>query len=173
MTVLVHIGRRVPKSWFKRTASKVKGLVTFQENIWIMIKQSMQLAKKKANQDGRLKFTMFYDNEAEDKFYNIEWMKIVIQGKENLEEEEYNEAMGMYSKLGDSLKKEMPKDDRIGSVFKSKYLGREKIEKAYKEGYGSTKDKSIASKLLEMGILTHIEWVKDFEYREKDPKFDF
>ena len=80
MTILVNIGRRVPKSWFKRQAGKLAGFVSFQENLWIIIKQSMSMAKKKANASGKISFVMTMDIESEDLNYNLEWIKIVIQG---------------------------------------------------------------------------------------------
>ena len=62
MTVLINVGRRVPRSWFRRTAKKIGGLISFQENIWVIMNQSLNLAKKKANADGRLKFVMTKNN---------------------------------------------------------------------------------------------------------------
>ena len=43
-----------------------------------------------------------------------------------------------------------------------------KINEAYEHGYGAVENNNIANKLLEMGILTHIEFNKDFDTREKD-----
>jgi len=165
MTVLVHIGRRVPRSWFRRTASKAKGLITFQENIWLIIKQSLRMAKKKATAADTLSFVLTSDTESEDLHYQIEWMKVVIQGTEEQEKEEYDESMKMYSTLGNVLKKEMPKDERFSSHIKTKILSSKQVDEAYKEGYGALTDNNLANKLLEMGIITHIEWIKDFETR--------
>ncbi len=166
MSVIVHIGRRVPKSWFRRVANKIGGLISFQENLWLMIKHSMAMAKRKANAAGTIKFVMTQDKEDEDMNYYLEWIKIIIQGDEKQEEEEYNEAMQMYQSIGGLLKREFPKDERLTRHFKTKILSGVKIEEAYKEGYGATKDNNLANKLLEMGILTHIEWSKDFDTRE-------
>jgi len=58
MTVVVHVGRRIPKKWFKRLANKAKGFMSFQENIWIMIKQAFQTAKKKSNSTENLNIVM-------------------------------------------------------------------------------------------------------------------
>lgn len=173
ITLLINVGRRVPKSWFRRTASKVTGLITFQSHIWTMINQAMSMAKRKANADGRLKFVMTKDKESEDLNYQIEWLKIVIQGTEEQEEEEYNESMMMYKQLGKVLKKDMPVDERFSKAFKSKVLTPQKIQEAYSQGYGAAEESNIANKLLEMGILTHIEWQKDFENREVEIKPDF
>lgn len=173
MTVQIHLGRRVPRSWFRRQASRVKGLVTFQENIWQIIKQSLHLAKRKANAAGTLKFIMTADREIEDLNYEIEWIKIVIQGTEKQEEEEYNDTMKLYGPLSKTLKKDIPKDERMKKHFKTKVLSASKVEEAYKKGYGSIGDGSIANKLLEMGILTHIELIKDYDTRNDEIKPDF
>lgn len=126
----------------------------------------MNMAKKKATSSGKIKFVLTYDDEIENLNYQIEWIKIVIQGTKEQEQEEYEEAMGMYKQLGKMFNKEMPKDERLAGHFKTKILSSEKVTKAYEAGYGAVHDKNMANKLLEMGILTHIEWVKDFDSRE-------
>ena len=173
MTLMVNVGRRVPRSWFRRQGSRVKGLISFQEHIWQIIKQSLNMAKKKANASGTLDFVMTHDKEIEDMNYEIEWLKIIIRGTEAQEKEEYEEALGMYSPLGKVLKKDMPKDDKMTVHFKTKILNSNKVQEAYKEGYGAADKSNISNKLLEMGILTHIEWEKDFQTREERFKPDF
>jgi len=174
ITLKILIGRRLPKSWFRRTAKTIGGLISFQENIWIMINQSLSLAKKKANADGRLKFVMSKDRESEDLHYYIEWLKIIIQGNEEQEKEEYEETMQLYGPLNKVLtKKEIPKDERLSKHFKTKILSTAQVEQAYKKGYGAIQDNNLANKLLEMGILTHVEWIKDFNSREDEIKTDF
>jgi glycyl-tRNA synthetase alpha subunit len=112
------------------------------------------MAKKKANASGKIKFVVTYDTESEDINYQLEWIKVVIQGTEKQEEEEYNEAMQMYTTLGEVFKKnEMPKDARFSKHFKTKILSTSKVSEAYKAGHGAMKDNNIANKLLEMGIL--------------------
>lgn len=166
MTVLVHIGRRIPRNWFKRVGRTAAGFISFQENIWIIIKQSMNLAKRKANESGKINFNMTYDDEIEDLNYKIQWMKIIIQGTEEQEKEEYEDSMKLYSPLNKIFKKEMPKNESMSKHFKTKILSSAKVEEAYKQGYGATSDSNVANKLLEMGILTHIEWIKDYDTRE-------
>ena len=78
MTVLVTVGRRVPRGWFRRGAQRIKGLVTFQENIWQMISQSFNLAKKKDIADGRMRWIITREKESEDIHYQIEWIKNTI-----------------------------------------------------------------------------------------------
>jgi len=169
MTVLVHIGRRVPKSWARRTAQKVKGLISFQENLWLIIKQSLSMAKKKANQSKEIKFVMTTDKENEDMHYQIEWIKVVIQGNKEQEKEEYDEAMGLYKNFGKLLNKEIPKDENMKKHLKTKILSSAKVEEAYKKGYGSISDKNIANKLLEMGIITHVELIEDYDSKDRIP----
>jgi len=166
MTVITKIGRRVPKSWFKRTATKAKGLLSFQENIWLMVTQSFKIARSKANaSDTGIKFEIIKDRESEDLHYEIEWMTIIIQGTEKQEKEEYEEAQMLYKNVAKHMKKEIPKDPTMQKHFKTKILSSEKVKDAYKKGYGAMHDSNMANKLLEMGILTHIEWKKDFDDR--------
>jgi len=173
MTVIVNIGRRVPRSWFRRHAGKVKGFLSFQENLWIIIKQSLGMAKKKANASGKLKFILTTDKESEDINYEIEWIKIIIQGDREQEAEEYDEAMKMYGPLNKVFKKSIPNDGKMKKHFKTKVLSAAKIDEAYKKGYGAIGDDNLTNKLLEMGILTHIEQIDDFDSRDMAPTPDF
>lgn len=166
MTVKIHIGRRVPKNWFKRTASKVKGLITFQENMWQMIMQSMAIAKRRAKEDGRLIWNAHKEFEPESLQYQLEWYIIEIQGTKEMEEEEYKEAMMLYDTMDKHLKKDFPTDDNLSKFFKTNKLTQDKVKEAYDKGYGAVENKSYANKLLEMGILTHIEWIPDYEMRK-------
>ena len=168
MTVLINIGRRVPRSWFRRQGSIVAGFVSFQENLWIIVKQSMSMAKKKANASGKIKFIMTHDIEDEDINYQIQWIKIIIQGTKEQEKEEHDEAMQMYQPLNKIFKKEMPKDDRMYKHFKTKILSTSKVDDAYQKGYGAINDNNLSNKMLEMGILTHVELVDDYDSREID-----
>jgi hypothetical protein len=165
MTLYIWIGRRVPKSWFRRQANRAYGLLTFQENIYQMIKQSMSLMKRKIDADGRMKCTKTFEDESEDMYYNLCWMKITIQGPKEMEKEEYDEAQGLYKPLNKTFKKDLGVHDDLKKHFKSKILSGEKVEAAYKEGYGAIGDNNLANKLLEMGILTYIELIDDYEGR--------
>jgi hypothetical protein len=166
MTVLINIGRRVPRNWFKRRAQGITGLISFQENIWLIIKQSMSMAKRKATHSGKITFVMTSDEEVEDMNYKLDWIKIIIQGTPEQEKEEYDEANQMYSALGKVLKKELPDDVNMKKHFKTKVLPGFKVEEAYKKGFGSLCDDSISNKLLELGILTHTELIEDYDSRQ-------
>ena len=102
----------------------------------------------------------------EDLHNQIEWIKIIIQGTEEQEKEEYEEALQLYQPLNKLFKKELPKDDNMAKHFKSKVLSQVKVDDAYKKGYGAINDNNLANKMLEMGILTHVEWIKDFDSRD-------
>lgn len=167
MTVIVKIGRRVPKSWYRRLGSKVKGLMTFQENMWQMIIKSLDTAKKKAQADGRMKFIIQKEKESEDLNYELEWKVVTIQGTPAMEEDEYNDTLKMYDRLSKNFKKDIDKDDKLASYFKTKVLSPMQLNEAYKQGYGTMENNNIANKLLEMGIVTHVEWNKDFDTREE------
>lgn len=169
----MFVGRRLPRSWLKRTGTKAKGLISFQTHMWTMIKQSMNMAKKKANVSKKLLFKITTDKEIEDLNYQIEWLKVVIQGNQEQEKEEYEEALQMYQPLGSIFKKEMPKDENLGKHFKTKVLSAAKVDEAYKKGFGAVSSSNIANKLLEMGILTHVEMIDDYKTRPEEYKSDF
>lgn len=165
MTVIIKIGRRVPKSWFRRGVQKIKGLMTFQENIWLIISQSLSKAKKAANKDGKMRFIIEQKKESEDLHYNLEWKLVTIQGTREMEKEEYKEALGLYDKFGKHFKKDYDVDTRLSKTFNSKIINPTKIKEIYKKGYGSITNKNIANKLLEMGIVTDIEYIEDYDSR--------
>jgi len=161
------IGRRTPRSWFRAGITKVQGIISFQEHLFTIIKQSLNLAKKKANASNTgIKFIMTRETENEDINYQLEWIKIIIQGTKEQEEDEYNDIQGLYSPFGKILKKDMPTDERLKRQFKTKLLTTEKVQEAYDKGFGSVSDNNIANKLLEMGILTHVEFIKDYDSRD-------
>jgi len=166
MTVLFRVGRRVPKSWYRRAAGRVKGLMTFQENIWQIIVGSLKKARKKAEGHSDISFELKKVYESEDLHYQIEWCNIRIEGTPEMEEDEYKDILNMYSDLGKVMKKEFPVDNNMAKHFKTKILTPVQVEEAYKKGYGAMKNNNMANKLLEMGILTHVEWQKDFDTRE-------
>lgn len=166
MTVIVHIGRRVPKSWFKRMAKKGAGFISFQSNLWLIIKNSISLAKRKAKASKKITFEVFNETEHESLNYQIEWIKIVICGDKLSEQDEYNDCLNFYQPFGKLFKREMKVDENMSKHIKSKFLPQEKIDKAYKEGYGSVSDVNLSNKMLEMGIMMHVELVEDYDTRE-------
>lgn len=170
MVLILNIGRRVPRSWFKRQTHTARGLISFQTNIWSMINQSMKLAKRKCNASGRGKWIMSTEIENEDMHYQIEWLKIIVQGDEAFEKEEYEDAQNLYKAFGKTFKKEfiIPSNNSLRKQFKTKVLSKAKVDEAYKKGYGAISDNNIANKMLEMGILTHLELIKDYDSRSTE-----
>ena len=130
-----------------------------------MISQSLSLAKRRATESGKLKFSLTKESEIEDVHYQLEWLVVIIQGTEEQEQEEYDDTMKLYGQLKNTLKKEIPKDDEMLKFFKTKMLNEEELQKAYKEGYGSMEDNNIANKMLELGILTSVVFLKDYDTR--------
>ena len=168
--LIVNIGRRIPRSWFRRQATKVRGLITFQENIWQMIKSSMSMGMRKCNASGKGKWIQTREIEIEDMHYEIEWIKILIQGDKEFEKEEYEDAMDLYKQFGKIFKSDLqiPKDNPLRKQFKTKILSEAKVNEAYKKGFGSVSDNNLSNKLLEMGILTHVELIDDHEIKESE-----
>jgi hypothetical protein len=160
MVVKIAIGRRVPRNWFKRTAVKVRGLMTFQENIWLIIDRSLVMAKKQCAQtpNGGTFIKQSY-RDMENVNYDIEWIEVEYQGNPDQEEEEYIEIQGLYKKLGDLFKGEIPKDENFSKVFKTERIDPLQMENAYKAGYADSNGESIAQKLLDIGIMIFIEKV--------------
>jgi hypothetical protein len=167
MTLLIKIGRRLPRTWFQRTAHLAGGLLSFQTNLWEMINSSFSLAKRKATASNTgVQIIIKKDSEIEDLHYFIEWLFITVRGTKEQELEEHKEAQMMYSKFKNVFgKKEFIKDPELGKHFKSKLLGGIQVEEAYKKGYGDVSENSIANKMLEIGILTHMELLEDWDTR--------
>ena len=156
----------MPNNWFRRQATKVGGLLSFSENLWLIINQSLSLARRKANESKKIDFVITKRREKEDLHYSIEWLDIVIRGTKDQEEEEYNDTMKLYDAVGKIFKKDMPVDENLAKHFKTGLLSMEQVEDAYRRGYGASQGSNIAQKLLEMGILTYVEKIDDFESRE-------
>ena len=167
MSLIITCGRRTPRSWFRKGINTVQNVLSFQSHLWSMIEQAFSLMKKKANNSNTgVKVVITKHKEIENLNYEIEWMKIILQGNEEQELEEYNVSQNLYKSFSKVFKKEISTDERLSQVFKTKFLSSEKVMDAYKNGYGSVSDNNIANKLLEMGILTHIELIKDYDMRE-------
>jgi len=166
MTLYVNIGRRVPRNWFKRTAVRAKGLMSFQENIWMMIKSSFNLMKKKAKNHESITIVIKNEEENEDINFKIEWIKVITQGTPAEEQEELEEANKFYEPFGLMFKDKLPVDDELKKHFKTKVLTSARVDEAYKKGYGAVSSSNISNKLLEMGILMDIQLVEDYDTRD-------
>lgn len=127
----------------------------------------MRAAAKKANSSGK-DIKMHYETftESEDQFWELEWFMMTIVGSKEMEVGEYEDAQNMYKKLGKLFKKDIDKDQNLSRTFVSNKVPLKTIQECYKKGYGSADDKNISNKLLEMGILTHVEYKEDYDTRE-------
>jgi hypothetical protein len=165
----MEIGRRIPRNWFKRGFQKMGDIITMQEQTWYLITSSINLTKKRANQSNTgLIFITETDKEPEDINYQIEWLHLTIKGTPDQEADEYKDMLKFYEPLGKVFEKNPFKNSNntdFTSMFKSKIVNAAKIEKMYKEGINESGANTIQNKLLELGILSHIEWIKD----EKKP----
>lgn len=133
-----------------------------------MIESSMKMGMRKCNATGKGKWVQTKDTEKEDIHYQLEWIKIVIQGSKEFEKEEYEDALNLYKSFGQTFKRdlEIPSDNPLKKHFKTKVLSQAKVSEAYKKGYGSVENNNISNKLLEMGILTHVEYIDDHDSRD-------
>ena len=166
MTLVIKFGRRTNKNWMKRQVQKISGLLSFQENIWLVLCASISKAKKRANQSGIVRFVVTKKTESEDLHYNLEWLEITIQGSKEAELDELKDMENFYAPLQKIFKKDLPRDENLARHFKTKVISLESMEKAYKEGYGSLENKNLANKLLEMGILMVVEpIINDYDSR--------
>lgn len=176
MTVIFRVGRRVQISWAKRTLDKATGLLSFQENIWQMIRMGLTQAKKRVISQSIMAVAITNEEETEDMFYKIEWIVVKIQGTESQEIEEEEEFKGFHKAFKNVFKNEMPKDETGGSLkkmFKSKIVSMQAVEEAYKKGYEDLSENNMANKLLEMGIMTNLERIEDYKERPMEIKANF
>lgn len=174
MTLYVRIGRRVPKNWMKRQIYKMQGLLSFQENLWIMINQSFNLARRRciATSKPKMVFEILKKQESESIRYNLEWIVIVVQGLPEQEKEEHQEIQSLNEQLvkrftSAQIPDSAMENDELKKVFKTKILTPEKLKKVFEAGHQQTAQSSIAAKLLEMGIITDIELVEDYNTRDE------
>jgi len=168
MTVKFTIGRRVPRNFFKRGVQQIADVLSFQEHIWYIINNSLKLAKRKAKVGNpNLIFVIERYKENEDMNYVIQWTKLSIKGTEKEEEGEYTDILKFYTPLGkvfDKNKKLTDSKDKLSGMFKSKVINMSDVEKMYKLGLDETGENNISNKLLEIGIMSNVEWEKDFNY---------
>lgn len=170
MVVTIKIGRRVPRSFFKGVAYRAGGFLTFQENIWLIIGRALQMSKNMCDSrpEEQVKITIQNKEEDDGLHYKFQWKILTISSIfPEKEKEEYDVFMRLYEKLSavrNLLNKQVDTDAEFSATLKtSKVLTEKQWEEAKEAGYGSIGNKDLASKLLEMGIITHAEWKPDRE----------
>jgi hypothetical protein len=167
MTVKFTIGRRVPRNFFRRGFQKMSNILTFQEHIWYIINNSLKLAKRKAKKaKSDMVFLIEKYEENEDINYIIQWTKLTIKGKEEEEKGEYEDILKFYDPLDTVFDKNMDfkqSKGKLSSMFKSKLVNMSELEKMYKQGLEESSSNNMFNKLLEVGIMSNVEWIKDFD----------
>jgi len=165
MTIYFDVGRRLPRNWFKRGLQKMSDILAFQEHLWYIIGSSIKLAKKKAKKaKSNIVFIIEKERESEDINYMIEWIRVQIKGTPEEEEGEYKDILKFYDPLNKIFDKKQFKNktpDGFKAMFKSKVVDISTIEKMYEKGLDETGANTMQNKLLEMGILSDVKWVKD------------
>lgn len=168
MVVTIKVGRRIPRTFFKGAAYRAAGFLTFQENIWIIIGRALQMSKNMcdARPEEQVRMTIQNKEENDGLHYKFQWKIVTISSMfSEKEKEEYDIFMTLYEKIGAIkrlLDKKVDTNPEFSKTLKhSKILTEEQFNDAKKAGYGALKNKDIASKLLEMGIITHAEWKPD------------
>lgn len=170
MVVIIKIGRRIPRSFFKSAIYRTAGFLTFQENIWLIISRALQMSKNMCDSKPEEEVQMTIQNKDEDDglHYKFQWKIVTISSIfPDKEKEEYDVFMTLYEKVGaikGILTKKIDANPEFSKPLKgSKVLNEVKWEEARKAGFGAMNNKDISSKLLEMGIITHAEWRPDKE----------
>lgn len=168
MVVTIKIGRRVPRTFFKGAAYRAAGFLTFQENIWLIISRALQMSKNMCDSKPEEQVQMTIQNKEEDDgiHYKFQWKIVTISSIfPDKEKEEYEVFLTLYERIGaikSLLGKKVDTNPDFSKVLKhSKVMTEAQWDKAKDAGYGAMKNKDIASKLLEMGIITHAEWKPD------------
>jgi hypothetical protein len=168
MVVIIKIGRRVPRSFFKGVAYKAGGFLTFQENIWLIINRALQMSKNMCDSkpEEQVQITIQGKEEDDGLHYKFQWKIMTISSIfPEKEKEEYEIFMTLYERMG-AIKALMNKKidtnpEFSKSLVNSKVMTEKQWEAAKEAGYGAMNNKDIASKLLEMGIITYAEWKPD------------
>jgi len=168
MVVIIKIGRRIPVNFLKGLAYKTSGFLTFQENIWLIICRALQMSKNMADAKPEEQVTITIQNKEERDgiHYKFQWKIVTISSIfPEKEKEEYDVFMNLYDKISaikNVLGKTVDAHTDFSKTLKgSKVMSEKQWEEAKTAGYGAMENKDIASKLLEMGIITHCEWVPD------------
>jgi len=165
MVVIFKIGRRVPRNFFRRNIDKLNNILTFQEHLWSIISSSISLAKKRAREaKSDINFEIVKENEVEDLNYQIQWLTVTINGTKEQEEDEYGDLLKFYAPLKSVFdKNKFMVDDKtknLKNMFKSKLVNVVELEKMYKAGLDNIDKNNMQNKLLEVGIMSNIEYLK-------------
>jgi len=168
MVVIIKIGKRVNR----RFKSKLQGPFLIQSMIWKNIEYGINLAVAKMKKFQKKNPHIFsytkkkYTEDDENNLvYKIEWIEIIIDSTEEIEEEEYNEAMKLFTALENHnlLKKKKDSveiDEELAKEYKINLKKKGKLKKMLDEGYKRIKSVTLNKSLNDIGILTIVERFK-------------
>ena len=174
MVLTIMFGRRIhrnqDKNWFSKQLGKMKKTLSVQQYLWNNIEYGIKLscikmdkAIKKRNDAGDFSFSYSKDKyvEEENLHYNIEWLRLIINGSHEEEMEEYHQTMKSFDTLenNQSIKKNtkgIEIDPELSQAYRSKLRGRH-ANKLLTKGYERVKDITIVKTLNDVGILVSVE----------------
>ncbi len=181
IVLILKFGRRVPKNLFSRLARKLRGILTYQETLWQILKQSFEIGKKKADEYNVI-CEIITDKEEESKDFLIEWYIVYIRGKNNdlqAEYYQYKQGLRFWDKFENNnlfkkmkVKTRKDKDNVLSKMFITKLVPKDKIKELFNKGSNIVKKESIARILLKSGIISYMEWVDDKNNRINPEKFE-
>ena len=174
MTVIIKVGRRIHRNedrkWFAKQIANMKNTVSIQQYMWNTIEYGFKIATIKMNREikkheGSGTFDFVYTKrkfmEEESMNYNIQWIEIIIKASPELEKEEYDSAMGFFSKLENQpvfkqKKNNLEVDEELSAEYSKKIKGK-KAKKILKAGLDKAGGITISKSLNDIGIITLVE----------------
>jgi len=186
MVLQIMFGRRIhrnsDKKWFARQVGKMKQTLSIQQYLWSNIEYGLKLACikmdksiKKRNDIGDYSFNYskikYKENESLN--YDIEWIKLTINGSYEEEMEEYHQTMKSFDTLQNSrIFKQNTKnielnDEELSQDYEHKIRGK-KAQSLLQKGYDRVKDMTIVKTLNDVGIIVSVEPPKKADTIEND-----
>lgn len=174
MTVIIKVGRRIHRNedrkWFAKQIANMKNTVSIQQYMWrnieygfkiSSIKMDREIKKNAGNSEFDFTYTKRKYKEEESLNYNIEWIEIIIDASTVMEEEEYQAALGFFSKLENQpvfkqKKNNLEVDEELSQEYHKKLKGK-KAKKILQKGLDKAGKVTISRALNDVGILTIVE----------------
>lgn len=168
MVVRIDFGRRVPISPQMRVFNKLRNILGFQEHLWVMVKSSMKKMINKSEGHDWFNVAIQQHTEGIGNGWKIDWLTYFITcDTEQKEEEEYKEALLLYSRMktifkqNNHLRLDKLKDNSFRSKIACKYRTQEQLDEYYEAGMskidGDQEKNNIAKQMLEVGIISNVK----------------
>lgn len=165
MVATIKFGRKRYKNLTANIIEDMKGMFTFQTNMWYMIESSFKRFKRSADiqyklGDDNIQVNIRNEKQSVDDTLDIEWLIIdFISESYQRELEEYNKFINFdseFKKIFDNMKK----NNSNIEINKSKFnivnmlkITKEQIDKWIEVGLDKTRNKSISDVLIELDIV--------------------